>query len=126
MYLTAVIDWYSRKALTWRLSNSISNFCVACLEETLRKYGAQEIFNSDQDAQFTSIEFFGVLKAHEISISMDDGHGRALDNILFERLWRSVTHEYLFLKSYRTAVELKHGFLAQYFRLFNRKRRINR
>ncbi|NTW54965.1 MAG: IS3 family transposase, partial [Chlorobaculum sp.] len=80
MYLVAIIDWYSRKALAWRLSNSMESiFCVECLEEALRKYGVPEIFNSDQGSQFTSDVFIGVLKQHEkISISMD-GRGRALD-----------------------------------------------
>ena len=92
MYLVAVIDWYSRKVLSWRLSNSMeSTFCVDCLQEALRKYGTPDIFNTDQGAQFTSAAFIGALKEHPtISISMD-GRGRALDNIFVERLWRSQT-----------------------------------
>jgi putative transposase len=122
MYLTAIIDWYSRKALARRLSNSMeSSFCVECLEEAPRKYGVPEIFNSDQGAQFTSDVFIGVLKQHEtISISMD-GRGRALDNIFVEWLWRSVKHEDMYLKGYGTPVELKHG-LAKYFDLYNTER----
>lgn len=121
MYLTAVIDWYSRKALAWRLSNSMeSSFCVDCLEEALRKYGEPEIFNSDQGSQFTSDDFIGVLEGHEISISMD-GRGRALDNIFVERLWRNVKHEDLYLKGYDTPVEMKQG-LTEYFRHYNTER----
>ena len=121
MYLTAIIDWYSRKVLSWRLSNSMeSSFCVDCLEEALRKHGVPKIFNSDQGSQFTSDDFTGVLKEHEIRISMD-GRGRALDNIFVERLWRSVKHEDLYLKGYGTPVELKQG-LAGYFGLYNTER----
>ena len=93
MYLTAVIDWYSRKVLAWRLSNSLdTRFCVDCLEEAIGKYGKPEIFNSDQGCQYTSEAFTGMLKSHDIRISMD-GRGRALDNIFVERLWRSIKHE---------------------------------
>jgi putative transposase len=122
MYLTAIIDWYSRKVLAWRLSNSLeSSFCVECLEEALRKHGVPEIFNSDQGAQFTSDVFIQALtKYPTLRISMD-GRGRALDNIFVERLWRSVKHEDLYLKGYGTAVALKQG-LAEYFRLYNTER----
>ncbi len=92
-YLVAIIDWYSRKVLSWRISNSMEAvFCVDCLEEALRIHGKPEIFNSDQGAQFTSAAFTDVLKREGIEISMD-GRGRALDNIFVERLWRSVKHE---------------------------------
>ena len=122
MYLVAVIDWYSRKVLSWRLSNSMeSTFCVDCLQEALRKYGTPDIFNTDQGAQFTSAAFIGALKEHPtISISMD-GRGRALDNIFVERLWRSVKHEDIYLKGYSTAAELQCG-LKEYFVLFNVER----
>ena len=121
MYLTAVIDWYSRKVLAWRLSNSLdSSFCVDCLEEALRKYGKPEIFNTDQGTQFTSEAFTGVLKSHDIRISMD-GRGRALDNVFVERLWRNVKQEDLYLKGYETAVEMTRG-LAEYFQLYNTAR----
>ena len=87
-YLVAIIDWYSRKVLGWRLSNSIdAAFCVDCLEEAMRSYGKPEVFNSDQGSQFTSTAFTDVLKREGVSISMD-GRGRALDNIFVERLWR--------------------------------------
>ena len=122
MYLVAVIDWYSRKVLSWRLSNSMeSTFCVDCLQEALRKYGTPEIFNTDQGAQFTSAAFIGALTEHpSISISMD-GRGRALDNIFVERLWRSVKHEDIYLKGYSTTAELLYG-LKEYFVLFNVER----
>ena len=121
MYLTAVIDWYSRKVQAWRLSNSLdSSFCVDCLEEALRKYGKPEIFNTDQGTQFTSEAFTGMLKSHDIRISMD-GRGRALDNVFVERLWRNVKQEDLYLKGYETAVEMTRG-LAEYFQLYNTAR----
>ena len=85
VYLTAVIDWYSRKVLTWQVSNTIDgSFCVECLERALRKFGKPEIFNTDQGCQYTSDPFTSVLKAQNISISMD-GRGRALDNIFVEK-----------------------------------------
>lgn len=102
VYLVAVIDWYSRKVLAWRLSNTLnSGFCVDCLEQALQVYGTPEIFNTDQGCQFTSEAFTGVLKARGIAISMD-GRGRALDNIFVERLWRSVKYEDVYLKGYAT------------------------
>ena len=120
-YLVAVIDWYSRKVLAWRLSNTLdSGFCVDCLEESLRVYGSPEIFNTDQGCQFTSDSFTGVLKLHGISISMD-GRGRALDNIFVERLWRSVKHEDVYLKGYVTMPGLQLG-LAEYFEFYNVER----
>lgn len=103
VYLVAVIvDWYSRKVLVWRLSNTLdTGFCVDCLEQAMQVYGVPEIFNTDQGCQFASAVFTDVLNAHSIAISMD-GRGRALDNILVERLWRSVKHEDLYLKGYPT------------------------
>lgn len=98
--LVAVIDWYSRKVLSWRLSNSLdASFCVDCLEDALREHGRSEVFNSDQGSQFTSVSFTGVLKREGAAISMD-GRGRALDNIFVERLWRNVKHEDVYLKGY--------------------------
>ena len=109
VYLVAVIDWYSRKVLAWRLSNTLdTGFCVDCLEQALQAYGAPEIFNTDQGCQFTSAAFTGMLKARGIAISMD-GRGRALDNIFVERLWRSVKHEDVYLKGYATLPELLLG-----------------
>lgn len=121
VYLVAVIDWYSRKVLAWRLSNTLdSGFCVDCLEQALQTYGVPDIFNTDQGCQFTSEAFTGVLKAHCISISMD-GRGRALDNIFVERLWRSVKHEDVYLKGYATVPEAQLG-LTEYFIFYNRER----
>jgi len=121
VYLVAVIDWYSRKVLSWRLSNTLdSGFCVDCLEQALQEYGAPEIFNTDQGCQFTSAAFTSVLKAHGIAISMD-GRGRALDNIFVERLWRSVKHEDVYLRGYNTVSELIIGLTA-YFIFYNTER----
>tara|TARA_R110000824_G_scaffold188777_1_gene370089 strand:+ start:412 stop:1353 length:942 start_codon:yes stop_codon:yes gene_type:complete len=120
-YLVAIIDWYSRKVLSWRLSNTMeASFCVDCLEEALRLYGRPEIFNSDQGAQFTAEAFTGVLKREGITISMD-GRGRAFDNIFVERLWRTVKYEDIYLKSYATPVELMLG-LTEYFAFYNEER----
>lgn len=121
VYLVAVIDWYSRKVLAWRLSNTLdSGFCVDCLKQALQIYGAPEIFNTDQGCQFTSEAFTGLLKTHSIAISMD-GRGRALDNIFVERLWRSVKHEDVYLKGYATVPELLLG-LTEYFVFYNTER----
>lgn len=120
-YLVAIIDWYSRKVLSWRLSNSLdAAFCVECLEDALRTYGKPEIFNSDQGSQFTSMAFTGVLKREEIRISMD-GRGRALDNIFVERLWRTIKYEDIYLKGYADMGELTAG-LTEYLSFYNRER----
>jgi putative transposase len=121
VYLAAVIDWYSRKVLAWRVSNTLdSGFCVDCLGQALQDFGLPEIFNSDQGCQFTSESFTGALKAHGIAISMD-GRGRALDNIFVERLWRSVKYEDVYLKGYAGVPELLVG-LADYFAFYNTER----
>lgn len=120
-YLVAVIDWYSRRVLSWRISNSMEAvFCVDCLEEALRAHGKPEVFNTDQGSQFTSEAFTGVLKREGVVISMD-GRGRAFDNIFVERLWRSVKHEDVYLKGYATMGELLIG-LTQYFAFYNGER----
>ena len=120
-YLVAIIDWYSRKVLSWRISNSMeAMFCVDCLEDALRSHGKPEIFNSDQGSQFTSAAFTDVLKQEEIVISMD-GRGRAFDNIFVERLWRSVKHEDVYLNGYAQMGELMIG-LAKYFSFYNGER----
>lgn len=120
-YLVAIIDWYSRRVLSWRLSNSMdATFCVDCLEEALRAHSKPEIFNSDQGSQFTSDAFTGVLMREGVSISMD-GRGRAFDNIFVERLWRNVKHEDVYLKGYATMDELRVG-LTEYFALYNFER----
>jgi putative transposase len=121
VYLVAVMDWYSRKVLSWQLSNTLdSGFCVDCLEQALQTFGTPEIFNTDQGCQFTSDAFTGVLKTHGISISMD-GRGRALDNIFVERLWRDVKHEDVYLKGYTTVPEVQSG-LTEYMVFRNSER----
>ena len=122
MYLMAIIDWYSRRVLSWRVSNTLeSEFCVEALEEALRRYGAPEIFNTDQGAQFTSEAFTSVLKADDIEISMD-GKGRWVDNVMVERLWRSVKYEEIYLYAYETPVALRDG-LSRYVEFYNTRRR---
>lgn len=122
VYLVAVIDWYSRKVLSWRLSNTMdAGFCVDCLEESIQVYGKPEIFNSDQGSQFTSDSFTGVLIRNGITISMD-GRGRALDNIFVERLWRTVKYEDVYLKKYESIQDLLMG-LTHYFVFYNEERR---
>jgi len=120
MYLVAIIDWYSRYVLSWRISNTLdTGFCLEALEEALNK-GKPEIFNSDQGSQFTSLIFTGRLKKEGILISMD-GRGRAFDNIFIERLWRSVKYEDIYIREYATVTELEKGLLA-YFKFYNYKR----
>ena len=121
VYLVAVLDWYSRRVLSWRVSNTLeSGFCVEGLEHALQIYGTPEIFNTDQGCQFTSAAFTGVLKAHGIAISMD-GRGRALDNIFVERLWRSVKYEDVYLRGYTTLSELQLG-LTDYVVFYHTER----
>lgn len=122
VYLVAVIDWYSRKVLSHRISNTLdTGFCVEALEEAIAIYGAPEIFNTDQGSQFTSSEFTGVLKRHDIKISMD-GKGRWMDNVYVERLWRSLKYEEVYLKAYESVEEARRS-IAAYFEYFNGKRR---
>ena len=121
VYLVAVIDWYSRRVLSWRISNSMETiFCVDCLEDALRTYGKPEVFNSDQGSQFTSAAFTGVLEREGVVISMD-GRGRVFDNIFVERLWRNVKYEDVYLKGYATMGELLVG-LTEYFVFYNNER----
>ena len=121
VYLVAIIDWYSRAVLSWRISNSMeAMFCVDCLEDALRTHGKPGIFNTDQGAQFTSIAFTDVLKREGVTISMD-GRGRAFDNIFVERLWRSVKHEDVYLNGYASMGELLIG-LTKYFAFYNEER----
>jgi len=120
LYLVAVMDWYSRYVLSWKLSASLeSAFCVEALADALRQ-GRPEIFNTDQGAQFTGEAFTGRLEQHGIQISMD-GRGRALDNVFTERLWRSVKYEEVYLKEYREPGEAERG-LRRYFRHYNHER----
>jgi putative transposase len=120
MYLVAVMDWYSRYVLSWRLSNSLEgSFCVEALDAALA-LGRPEIFNTDQGAQFTSQAFTSRLEAHGVAISMD-GRGRALDNVFVERLWRSVKYEDIYLRDYATSPELRRG-LDRYFAFYGHER----
>ena len=117
MYLTAVIDWYSRYVLSWRLSNTLeSRFCVEALEEALECFHAPEIFNTDQGSQFTSETFLYPLLKRNIKISMDS-KGRALDNVFIERLWRSLKYEEVYLKDYETVREAPLS-IGKYFNFF--------
>lgn len=120
MYLTAVIDWYSRYVLSWRLSNSLEGiFCVEAVEDALQR-GKPEIFNTDQGSQYTAANFTGCLQRAGIAISMD-GRGRALDNVFIERLWRTVKYEWLYLHGYESVPEL-HAGLTSYFDFYNGER----
>ena len=120
MYLTAIIDWYSRYVLDWRLSNTLETaFCLESLDQALA-HGQPEIFNTDQGAQFTATSFTNRLLAANIRISMD-GKGRALDNIFIERFWRSLKYEDIYLKNYETVPALVKG-LSAYFRFYNNDR----
>jgi putative transposase len=121
VYLVAVIDWYSRRVLSRRISNTMDTaFCVDCLQEAMQRYGSPELFNTDQGSQYTCVAFTGALKSRGIAISMD-GRGRALDNIFVERLWRSVKYEDVYLKGYCNAMELILG-LTEYFVFYNDER----
>lgn len=108
-YLVSIIDLYSRKILSWSLSNSLDkSFCIEALNEAIERYGTPEIFNSDQGCQFTSIEFTDILKTNGIQISMD-GKGRAIDNIYIERYWRTLKYEDIYLNKYETISEARIG-----------------
>ena len=120
LYLVAIMDWYSRYVLAWRLSNTLEvGFCVDALEEALGK-GKPEIFNTDQGSQFTSAAFTGALLERGIQVSMD-GKGRYLDNIIVERLWRSIKYEEVYLKAYKDGTEAKQG-IGAYLDFYNRER----
>jgi putative transposase len=121
-YLVAIIDWYSRRVLSWRLSNCLdTSFCVEALEEALMRHGRPEIFNTDQGSQFTDKNFTSVLDAHHVRISMD-GRGRWIDNVFVERLWRSVKYEEVYLKAYESIPQAKRQ-LGSYFSFYNQRRR---
>jgi len=109
MFLVAVMDWYSRKVLSFKLSNTLdTDFCLEAVEEALRIYGPPDIFNTDQGAQFTSRAFTGLLDQHQIRISMD-GRGRVQDNIFIERLWWTIKYQFLYLWSFDNGSELRIG-----------------
>jgi len=121
VYLVAVVDWYSRKVLSWRLSNTLTtDFCLDAVREAIWRHGTPEIFNTDQGCQFTSAEFTGLLKEHGIRISMD-GKGCWRDNVFVERLWRSVKYEEVYLKAYDSVGEAK-AQLGAYLTFYNTRR----
>jgi putative transposase len=121
LYLTAVVDWYTRFILSWEISNSLENtFCCEALERALELYGCPEIFNTDQGSQFTAHNFTSILSSNGIAISMD-GRGRALDNVFIERFWRSYKYEYLYLCVPESGAELYRGTGA-YVQHFNASR----
>ena len=121
LYLVAVMDWASRRVLSWRVSNTMdADFCIEAVEEAISRFGAPEIFNTDQGSQFTSPRFTGVLTAAGIEVSMD-GRGRWMDNVFIERLWRSVKYECVYLHAYETGSELRAG-LGAWVQLYNERR----
>ena len=121
VYLAAVVDWFSRKVLAWRLSITLAaDFCIEALEEALARHGRPEIFNTDQGSQFTSADFIKVLKAAEIAISMD-GKGAWRDNVFVERLWRTVKYEEVYLRAYASVSEAR-ASIGRYFGFYNGRR----
>jgi putative transposase len=121
MYLVAVMDWHSRKILSWRLSNTLeADFCVEAVKDAIGQYGIPEVFNTDQGGQFTSQAFIKLLKSHGIKISMD-GRGRVQDNIFIERLWWTLKYQYLYLWSFDNGTQLRQG-LQKWFRFYNHER----
>jgi putative transposase len=121
LYLVAIMDWYSRKVLSWRLSNTMdADFCVSALEEALAKCGKPDTFNSDHGSQFTSFAFTSVLRDNGIRISLD-GRGRWLDNVFIERLWRSLKYEDVYLHAYETGSEARAG-IGKWIDFYNRLR----
>jgi putative transposase len=121
VYLAAVVDWYSRKVLAWRVSISMeTDFCIEAMEEAIQRYGMPEIVNTDQGSQFTSAAFTGLLQEHGLCISMD-GKGCRRDNVFVERLWKSVKYEEAYLRAYASVSEAKAG-LARYLAFYNTRR----
>ena len=121
VYLAAVVDWFSRRVLAWRLSISLeAAFCIETLEEALARYGCPEIFNTDQGSQFTSHDFTGVLLKNEIAISMD-GKGAWRDNVFVERLWRSIKYEEVYLRAYDSVAEAR-ASIGRYLAFYNGRR----
>jgi len=120
MYLVAIMDWYSRYVLSWRLSNSLdADFCIDALQDALRK-GRPDIFNTDQGSQFTGEGFSGLLERHGVRISMD-GKGQYSDNLFIERLWRTVKYEEVYLKAYQDGKDARTR-IGEYFRFYNAER----
>lgn len=121
VYLAAVIDWYSRRVLAWRVSNTMETaFCLEAVEEAIARHGVPEIFNTDQGTQFTSSDFIGLLTKHEIAISMD-GKGAWRDNVFIERLWKSVKYEEVYLRAYDSVSQARQS-LGRYFEFYNTRR----
>ena len=118
VYLVAVVDWYTRRTLAWKISVTMdTHFCLEAVEEAILRYGTPEIMNTDQGSQFTSQAFTGLMKENEVRISMD-GKGSWRDNVFIERLWRSVKYEDIYLRAYDSVSEVKAG-LNQYFNFYN-------
>ena len=121
VYLFAVMDWASRRVLSWRLSNTLTtDFCIEAVQEAIHRYGAPEIFNTDQGSQFTSLEFTQLLKDHGIAISMD-GKGCWRDNVFVERLWKSIKYEEVYLHAYETVSAARSG-IGRYLEFYNSRR----
>jgi len=121
VYLAAVLDWATRRVLSWRLSNTLTtDFCVEAVEEAIARFGKPEIFNTDQGCQFTGSEFVSLLQSHKIRISMD-GKGCWRDNIFVERLWRTVKYEEVYLHAYESVSEAR-AALTRYFAFYNQRR----
>ncbi len=121
IYLAAVLDWFTRRVLAWRVSITLeADFCIEAVEEALAKHGTPEIFNTDQGSQFTSTDFIKVLVAREIKISMD-GKGAWRDNVFVERLWRSIKYEEVYLRAYASVSEARAG-IGQYLTFYNSRR----
>jgi putative transposase len=121
VYLAAVVDWFSRRVLAWRVSITLeAAFCIEALEEALARYGRPEIVNTDQGSQFTSTAFTEVLHKHKIAISMD-GRGAWRDNVFVERLWRSVKYEEVYLKAYDSVAEAR-ASIGRYLAFYNSRR----
>jgi putative transposase len=121
VYLAAVLDWASRRVLSWRLSNTLTtDFCIEAVEEAVQRYGIPVIFNTDQGCQFTSSDFVDLLRTHGIQQSMD-GKGRWVDNVFVERLWKSVKYEEVYLHAYDSVAQAKHG-LERYITFYNQRR----
>ena len=121
VYLAAVVDWFSRRVLAWRLSITLeAGFCIEAVEEALAHYGRPEIFNTDQGSQFTSHDFTSVLLKNDIVVSMD-GKGAWRDNVFFERLWRSIKYEEVYLRAYDTVAEAR-ASIGRYLTFYNGRR----
>ena len=121
VYLAAVLDWATRRVLSWRLSNSMTtDFCMEAVEEAVQDHGSPGIFNTDQGSQFTSAEFISLIQGHGIQVSMD-GQGRWVDNVLVERLWKSVKYEEVYLHAYDSVAHARQG-LHRYFQFYNQRR----